>query len=98
MPTYDYVCADCKHTFTEITTIADRDKMVCPACGSTRTERDRMAAPAVISGRSNSSTPPRIPKPAGFNSAELPYVAYDGSLMSADGTKKILDSDGSPST
>jgi putative FmdB family regulatory protein len=34
MPTYEFRCADCGHTFEVTAHIADRDeKAVCPECG-----------------------------------------------------------------
>lgn len=32
MPLYDYQCNSCNHLFTEIKSIAERDKAECPLC------------------------------------------------------------------
>lgn len=41
MPAYDYVCKDCKKTFTLIMSLAEYDKAkpVCPKCASKHVEQ-----------------------------------------------------------
>ncbi len=36
MPTYDFRCAKCKHKFTIMVGISEKDKVKCPACGSNK--------------------------------------------------------------
>ena len=56
MPQYEFVCQECKKPFTKVLTIAeyekDKDAMNCPACGSTKTERQWAAFFAVTSKKS----------------------------------------------
>ena len=33
MPTYDYICNDCGHTFEEFQSITAKSLSVCPQCG-----------------------------------------------------------------
>ncbi|MDA8210641.1 MAG: zinc ribbon domain-containing protein [Clostridia bacterium] len=33
MPTYDFICTKCKHKFTVMVAIKDREKVTCPQCG-----------------------------------------------------------------
>ena len=33
MPTYDYKCLECKHTFEEFQKITDNPLEICPECG-----------------------------------------------------------------
>ncbi len=35
MPTYDFTCRDCNHSFALLLNIKDRDKARCPICKST---------------------------------------------------------------
>lgn len=41
MPTYEYRCQECKHTFAEVLSIKEHDKrkMKCPKCGSRKVEQ-----------------------------------------------------------
>lgn len=39
MPTYDFRCADCNHKFSVFVTISERDKVICPECGSKKVEQ-----------------------------------------------------------
>ncbi len=41
MPTYDFRCEDCRHTFSRVMTIAERDKgkVVCPSCKKKNTRQ-----------------------------------------------------------
>lgn len=34
MPTYDFQCEKCEHKFSVFTSIAQKDKVVCPKCQS----------------------------------------------------------------
>lgn len=34
MPTYDFQCEKCEHKFSIFTSIAEKDKVVCPKCQS----------------------------------------------------------------
>lgn len=34
MPTYDFVCNDCHHYFSQFVAIKDKDKVRCPQCDS----------------------------------------------------------------
>jgi putative FmdB family regulatory protein len=34
MPTYDYRCGRCDHKFTVLTSISEKDKVICPQCRS----------------------------------------------------------------
>lgn len=33
MPTYDYKCSDCGHTFEELQSMKDDALVICPKCG-----------------------------------------------------------------
>lgn len=39
MPTYDYFCAACKHTFERFEPIGDEGAKACPACGKKKAKR-----------------------------------------------------------
>ncbi len=41
MPTYDYKCQDCKHTFTRVESISahERARAACPKCRSANVSR-----------------------------------------------------------
>ena len=39
MPTYDYRCAACGHTFDEMQKFSDAPLTKCPACGKNKLER-----------------------------------------------------------
>ena len=54
MPTYEYLCKECKKTFTLILTVAehDRNQAVCPKCKSKKTEQQFAAFFAVTSKKS----------------------------------------------
>jgi len=34
MPNYDFKCNTCEHKFSLLVSIADKDKVKCPRCGS----------------------------------------------------------------
>ncbi len=49
MPTYDYKCDKCQHTFEEYRSIAERDapcRLPCPHCSCESVVRDYNSAPA----------------------------------------------------
>ena len=39
MPTYDYLCAACGHTFERFESIGDGKPKACPECGKRRAKR-----------------------------------------------------------
>ncbi|MCG0277190.1 MAG: zinc ribbon domain-containing protein [Thermanaeromonas sp.] len=39
MPTYDFKCQECGHTFSEFVSIKERDKVRCPVCGGAVSQR-----------------------------------------------------------
>ena len=39
MPTYDYYCAACKHTFERFEPIGDEGAKACPECGKKKAKR-----------------------------------------------------------
>ncbi|MDN5347598.1 MAG: hypothetical protein PWP65_1162 [Clostridia bacterium] len=39
MPTYDFKCNDCGHHFSEFVAIKDKDKVRCPSCGGSVSQR-----------------------------------------------------------
>ncbi len=45
MPTYEYLCRDCGHTFDVVQAMSDQTLTVCPACGGEL--RKVFAAPAI---------------------------------------------------
>jgi putative FmdB family regulatory protein len=54
MPNYEYVCNDCKKTFSKVLHLAehDADKTTCPHCGSNRVEQSWSVFSAVTSKKS----------------------------------------------
>ena len=55
MPTYEYVCKDCKKTFTVIATFAEHEKGTKPACqhcGSTNVEQNYSSVTVITSKKS----------------------------------------------
>ena len=54
MPVYDYVCLDCHKSFEKVLTLSehDKDKIVCPRCGSKKVEQEVVAFFAVTSKKS----------------------------------------------
>lgn len=51
MPTYDYTCAKCKHSFDKILKIDDRElptKEACPNCGKTGAITITLTAPSLM--------------------------------------------------
>lgn len=52
MPTYDYVCSECRHTFDKLLKIDDRTlptQEVCPNCGKTDCVSLSFTAPSLMS-------------------------------------------------
>ena len=45
MPIYEYRCAACEHTFSQLQKISDAPISICPACHAERAEKV-MSAPA----------------------------------------------------
>jgi len=54
MPVYDYVCHDCDKPFEIVLTLKehDKDKIVCPHCGSKNVEQEAAAFFAVTGKKS----------------------------------------------
>lgn len=52
MPTYDYTCSECEHTFDAILKICDRNLPAadpCPVCGKTGHVTLTLCAPSLVS-------------------------------------------------
>ena len=54
MPTYAYVCKDCKKTFTQMMSVNehDKNKVACPKCKSKKVEQTYAAFFAVSAKKS----------------------------------------------
>jgi putative FmdB family regulatory protein len=54
MPVYDYLCNDCHKEFEKVLTLNEheKDKVVCPHCGSKNVEQEVKAFFAVTSRKS----------------------------------------------
>jgi putative FmdB family regulatory protein len=55
MPTYEYVCKDCKRTFTVVATIAEHEKgakPTCQHCGSKNVEQNYSSVTVITSKKS----------------------------------------------
>jgi len=54
MPVYDYVCNDCHKSFELVLTLSehDKDKIVCPKCGSKNVAQEMAEFFAVTSKKS----------------------------------------------
>ena len=54
MPQYEYLCRSCKKPFMKILTLAEyeKDKIVCPNCGSAKVEQQMSDFYAVTSKKS----------------------------------------------
>jgi putative FmdB family regulatory protein len=54
MPTYAYVCKDCKKSFTQMMTLSEhgKNKMACPKCKSKNIEQQYAAFFAVSAKKS----------------------------------------------
>jgi putative FmdB family regulatory protein len=54
MPSYEYLCKECKKTFTIIMTLAEYEKgqVTCPKCKSKKVEQQAAAFFAVTSKKS----------------------------------------------
>jgi putative FmdB family regulatory protein len=52
MPTYDYVCSSCEHTFDELLKIDDRnlpETQPCPVCNKIGTVSLKLSSPSLVS-------------------------------------------------
>jgi putative FmdB family regulatory protein len=54
MPTYEYICKECKKTFSLTLTVSDHDskRIACPKCKSRKTEQQYGSFFAVTSKKS----------------------------------------------
>jgi putative FmdB family regulatory protein len=54
MPQYEYYCDSCKKTFAKVLTLDEhnKDKIVCPSCGSRKVEQQYSPFFAVTSKKS----------------------------------------------
>ena len=54
MPYYEFLCQDCKKPFSQFLTIAayEKEKIICPACGSSHVEQQLSSFYAVTSRKS----------------------------------------------
>ncbi len=54
MPTYEYMCKDCREEFAKILTLAahDRDPITCPKCGGKNVVQEFTTFYAVTSKKS----------------------------------------------
>ncbi len=54
MPSYEFICKECKKTFTRILTLAEHEKgsVACPHCKSKKTEQKAAAFFAVTAKKS----------------------------------------------
>ena len=53
MPTYNYTCSKCEHTFDKILKISDRmspETQPCPECSSEGTVHYCISSPKIVSG------------------------------------------------
>ena len=56
MPSYEYQCQKCGHSFEQTRSVAERDARIhCPRCESLRVERKLSA---FVAGRTQSAAPP----------------------------------------
>jgi len=54
MPTYTYMCKDCKKSFTQMMSVSehDKNKIVCPKCKGKKVEQQYAAFFAVTAKKS----------------------------------------------
>lgn len=54
MPQYEFLCKDCKKSFSKFLTIAayDKGKITCPKCGSRKVEQQLSSFYAITSRKS----------------------------------------------
>lgn len=87
MPTYEYRCRDCGHTFDVVQAMSDETLTVCPVCGG---ELRKVFAPPAISfkgsgfyatdhGKKSKSTSERSGETAGEKTAEKPAASTESS-------------------
>lgn len=50
MPIYEYACAACSSDFEELVSLSAADDVACPACGSTKVERQLSSFQRVRAG------------------------------------------------
>ena len=48
MPTYDYECGSCGHTFEQFQSMTAKPKKKCPECGSSRVRRVISSSAGII--------------------------------------------------
>lgn len=56
MPFYDFKCKDCGKSFTVFSSIKDKDKTVCPDCGSENVTQEFKSFNIGTSGSGGSSS------------------------------------------
>lgn len=56
MPTYDFRCQECGHTFTVKVSYQEKDKVTCPQCGSSSI-RQSFAGVNIFAGGGGCSAP-----------------------------------------
>jgi putative FmdB family regulatory protein len=61
MPIYEYICGSCKHEFEELTSASGSNRVRCPKCESTKTERKL----SVFAARQGASKPADMPSAPG---------------------------------
>ena len=87
MPTYEYRCRDCGHTFDVVQAMSDETLTVCPVCGG---ELRKVFAPPAISfkgsgfyatdhGKKSKSTSERSGETTGEKTAEKPAASTESS-------------------
>ncbi len=85
MPTYEYVCTDCKNEWEEIQKISENALEVCPKCGKSTAKRQISAGNFILKGGGwyadlYSSTPK---KDGGSSASSEAKPAASGSSESA---------------
>ncbi len=83
MPTYDYRCNACGHTFEEFQMMSDRVMRKCPECGKLKLER------LIGSGAGF------VFKGSGYYVTDYRSKSYDDAKKADTPTKKSSDSGGS---
>lgn len=93
MPTYDYRCNACDHTFDLVQTMSSSVKRKCPACARLKLERlIGTGAGFIIKGRTSSSPQrdtPSKPEANDAASAKTEPVASDASASESPGPKAL---------
>ncbi len=71
MPTYEYECEDCKHSFDVLQSMTDKRLRKCPACGKMKLNRlIGSGAGMIFKGTGFYQTDYKNPKPAAANKNE----------------------------